>query len=106
MGRSILAVIAGYIAMFIIVIVGLSIAFIAMGVDRTYQPGTNEVSMAWIVVMLIIGLVAALVGGCTCRVIARRPRPVMALAILILIFGGLSAGFEMMERAGADDAPA
>lgn len=106
MGRAILAVIAGYIAMFIIVFVGLSIAFIAMGIDRAYQPGSYEVSTSWIVVMLIIGLGAALAGGCMCRFIAKRPKPVVALAALVLIFGGLSAGFEMMERAGADDAAA
>ena len=48
MGRSILAVIVGYIATIILVTVGLAVAFIAMGVDRTYQPGTYEVSTAWV----------------------------------------------------------
>jgi len=104
MGRAILAVIASYIVIFLVVFCGLTAAFLAMGVERAYQPASYDVSTMWIVVMIVVGLIAALAGGCVCRAIARRPKPVVALAIVVLVLGLGQAAMVMMTPVAAAEA--
>lgn len=63
MGRKILGGILGYVVMFVVVFTTFTIAYLAMGSDTAFLPGTYEVSMTWILVSSILGLVAAVVGG-------------------------------------------
>ena len=61
--RTIGAVIAGYVVVFILVFTMFTVAFLALGTNATYQPGTYDVSMLWIVISTILGFVAAVGGG-------------------------------------------
>jgi dipeptide/tripeptide permease len=91
MGRNILAVIVGYVTMFAIVFLALTIAFLAMGTDLAFQQGSFQVSPMWLVVMYIISLLAALAGGWVTATIAPRRNAVLALVVLVVILGILSA---------------
>ncbi|MFG0304900.1 MAG: hypothetical protein ACF8Q5_01660 [Phycisphaerales bacterium JB040] len=98
--RAILGVILGYVAMFVIVAVGLTIAFLVLGNDRAFQPGTYDITPLWGGVMMGVGVVAAIVGGVACALIARRgSKAPIGLAVFVLIMGVLSAVMAM----GAED---
>jgi lysylphosphatidylglycerol synthetase-like protein (DUF2156 family) len=105
MARTIGSVILGYLVMVIVVFATFSLAFQAMGVDRAYQAGTYEVSGLWIVVSIILGIVAAILGGFACARVAHSPAAPRALAAVVLIIG-LGMAVAAMAGAGADDRPA
>ena len=71
--RAILSVIAGYFAMFMIVFLSFSAAYLALGVDGTFQPGTYEVRAVWLVISFVLGLLAAMAGGWLCAAINLGP---------------------------------
>ena len=89
--RSILAVIAGYFVMFVIIFVTFSMAYLSMGADRAFREGSYEVSWFWIVISILLGTFAALAGGMVCRLIALSMTPVYVLAGLVLVLGILTA---------------
>lgn len=92
--RSILSVIAGYVVMALAVIVIFSVAFIAIGPDRAYQPGTYLVSGLWLGIWAVGSIIAALIGGFVCAKIDKPAgKGPIALAAVVLILGTLSAIF-------------
>lgn len=100
MGRTIAGVVVGYIALAAVVFLGLSVAFLALGVERSFKEGTFQPSTLWLAVMFIDSVLAALVGGWVCRVIARRPRPVLVLACIALVLGCVEGGFAVANPKG------
>ena len=91
MFRSIAAVVVGYLVMFLLVFTLFTAAYLAMGTEAAFTPGTYEVSTLWVVISFVLGLVAALVGGYVCAAIARRGKAPLALAALVLGLGILFA---------------
>lgn len=91
MGRSILAVVAGYLAMGFLVFALFTGAYLSMGADKAFQPQSYDPSMLWIIVSFVLGLIAAVIGGVVCAAIAKRPRPVTALALAVVVLGVLLA---------------
>ena len=89
--RTIGSVIVGYLVMSIVVFVGLTAAYLAMGADRAFQPGIYEVMAIWLVVMFAISLLAAFGGGKVCSLVAKSSKAFFGLAGLVLILGLLSA---------------
>jgi len=88
--RNIAAVVVGYIVMAVIVMVTFFLAYTALGPDTTYKPGTYEVSLLWIGIMLVFGAAAAIAGGVTCAKIASSRRgAAAALAVLVGFLGAL-----------------
>ncbi len=100
MGRSILAVILGYVVMFLVVFLTFSGAYLAMGTEGAFQPGTYEPSTLWLVVSFVLAFIAAMAGGCTCIWIAKKMTPAYALAGLAMVLGLAMAGAMMMEPPG------
>jgi cytochrome bd-type quinol oxidase subunit 2 len=93
MGRVIGAVVAGYAVMFLVVFLTLTGAYLAMGTDGAFQPGTYEVSVQWIAVSLVLGLLAAVAGGWVGGRLGgpRSRQAIVALAIVVLVLGIASA---------------
>jgi hypothetical protein len=89
--RAVLGVIVGYIVMALFVIVGISAAFKIMGADGTFEPERYDVTTKYVLVVLGVGFLAGIMGGCTCAWIARLPKLPMAMAAIILVFGILGA---------------
>jgi hypothetical protein len=87
MGRSALAVIAGFLAMSGFAFLAFSAAFVLMGQDGVFHHGTYETSGRWEVVSAALGLVTALVGGVVCGSIGLRSAPIWALVGLAVVFG-------------------
>jgi hypothetical protein len=87
MVRAIGGVALGYVVMVAIVFVAPWVAYLAIGADRAYQPGSYEVTGLWLVVSLATGIVAALAGGFVCAAVTRSARAAMALAGLVLVLG-------------------
>lgn len=94
--------------MFFGVFIGLTVAYMAVGAEGSFQEGTFNTSMTWNVIMIIVGLVSAILGGLVCSKIAQSKKAVMWLAGLVLVLGILLAipvltttvTPEMMVRAG------
>jgi MFS family permease len=106
MGRNILAVIVGYIAMAILIFVVFTAAYLALGDEGSFKEGSFEVSMQWVIMSIVVGLIAAVLGGITCAKISKHSKgAVMSLAVLVLVLGGLSAIAGLMaERPTGEDA--
>jgi amino acid transporter len=87
MGRVIGAVVLGYIAIFVVVFVGLSAFYLALGLGRAFQPGTFEISPLWIMVSLVVGFAAAFLGGRIALRVARGVKGPRALALVVVVLG-------------------
>jgi hypothetical protein len=102
MGRSILAVVLSYIVLFIVLFCVLTVAYLAMGPDGAFRPGSFRPSMVWSVIEIVVGLGAAVLAGWICIAIARRQGAVTALVVVILVIGALSA-IPVFMAAGAPE---
>jgi hypothetical protein len=101
--RNVLSVIAGYAAMFVFVFVTFTVAYLILGAEGSFQPGTYEVSGAWALLSIVLGLAAAILGGWVCMAIARNSKVAMVLAAVVLVLGILMAIPAFSE--GGDDRP-
>jgi hypothetical protein len=82
-------IVAGYIAMAIIITVVFIGAFLALGVERAFQPDSYEISTLWIAISMAISFGSAIVGGCVCAAISKSLRACQALAAIVVILGFL-----------------
>lgn len=92
--RIVLAVIAGYLAMAVFVFATFSAAYLIIGTEGSFRPGSFDVSKLWIVVSVVLSVVAALVGGWVCARIGRRRAAVIALAVVVVALGLAVAAME------------
>lgn len=102
MVRNIVAVILGYIVLALLIFLTFSSAYLLMGTNSAFNPGTYEVSGLWLAVSFVLGLLAAIAGGYVCSIVARGSRAPIALAVLVLLLGLLAAIPEL--RAAQDGA--
>jgi hypothetical protein len=91
MARSIIAVIVGYVTMFVLVIATFTGVFFLMGTEWSFKPGSFEASNAWNVMALIANIVIGGVGGFVCATIAKGGKAPIALAIVVFALGILLA---------------
>jgi hypothetical protein len=87
MARTIGAVILGYLVMAALIFATFTAAYLAMGADAAFRPGTYEPSSLWIVVSFILGFAAAVAGGWVCAAVGREGRAVSILAVVVLLLG-------------------
>ncbi|MBL8747041.1 MAG: hypothetical protein JNK58_11890 [Phycisphaerae bacterium] len=71
MVRAVLAVVAGYVAMLLIIFCVFTVAYLLMGADNAFRPGTYEPSPLWLVINFVLAPIAAVCGGLVCALIAR-----------------------------------
>ncbi len=91
MWRNTGAVIVGYMVMFAVVFVTFSIAFLMMGTNGAFAEGSYDVTVLWLVVSFVLGLIAAVAGGFVCAAVAKGSKAPLALAGLVLVLGLLMA---------------
>ncbi len=103
--RALVAVIAGYLSLFLVVFGGLTVAFLSMGTAAAFEPGSYDVSKAWILVSVVVTAAAALVGGLVCGKIAQTRTPVKVLMALVGVLGLLSASVVMYKPAPTEPRP-
>ncbi|HXH07038.1 MAG TPA: hypothetical protein VNI83_10655, partial [Vicinamibacterales bacterium] len=61
--RAVLGAVLGYVIIAVLVMAAQTIAYVLLGADGAFRPGTFEVSPQWIAVSLAISLAAAVAGG-------------------------------------------
>lgn len=89
--RAVGGVLLGYISMAMLVFFTFSLTYLAMGPDGAFQPGTYEVSPAWIAVSFALSLLAAIVGGMVCRWVSHSWPVTLVFAAIVLVLGLLMA---------------
>ena len=89
--KLIVAVIAGYVVMGILVFTTFSGAYLVMGADRAFQPGSYAPSMLWLILSVVLGFLAAWVGGVVCARIGGSGRAPKVLAAVVVVLGLLMA---------------
>ena len=90
--KSILGVIVGYVAMFAVAFAAYSAAYLGLGADRAFQPGTYAFSGLWLGLIIAITLIAGLIGGLTCVAISKSRTTGLVLALIVFT---LSLVFEL-----------
>lgn len=88
--RSVLGIVVGYLAIFVVLFCVLTVAYLTMGPERAFQPSSFRPSVLWDVVAIVVGLAAGVAGGFLCASIARKRGAVTALVVMILVIGALS----------------
>lgn len=77
----------GYLVMAFFVFATFSLTFVTLGADRSFQPGTYEVSEVWAFLSILLTLGAAIVGGFLCASVSRSRTAPIVLAALVLGMG-------------------
>lgn len=87
MTRKIISVIIGYITMFVFVFLSFTILFLILGPDDAFQRGSYHVSTTWLILSFVLGLIAAILGGLVCVLIAKDRKIALWLAGIVLVLG-------------------
>lgn len=95
--RPVLAVVTGYLAIAVFVMVVFSAVWLALGASFAFRPDTVEVSVGWMLMAVPVNLAAAVLGGLTCAWMSKGTsgRPVQVLAGAVLALGVLSAAMSL-----------
>ena len=84
-----MGVIVGYVEMIAFVVISFSVLYLILGAEGSFEAGTYEVSPVWIVMSIILALIAAVIGGYVCTLIARSKKPAKVLAGIVWILGSI-----------------
>jgi len=87
MGRKIIAVVVGYIAMALLLFITFTVLYLILGTEGSFKPGSFEVSTIWVICSIIVSFGAAMLGGYVCALIAKNKKTAMILAGLVFVFG-------------------
>ncbi|MDQ5845543.1 MAG: hypothetical protein M3539_09640 [Acidobacteriota bacterium] len=91
MVRAILGVIIGYVVTAVFIFAFFTLAYLAMGADMAFKPGTYDLSLIWIIISFIVNAIAAVIGGFVCAAISRSIRAAQVFAGIVLVLGILLA---------------
>lgn len=95
--KSILAVIASYVVMFIFLFAAFTGCYLALGADGAFKTDSYEVSTVWIALTVVVCLLAGIVGGFLCATISKSRRTCQVFAFIVF-FLGLLACIPAMKR--------
>jgi hypothetical protein len=85
--RSVLAVIVGYVVMFILQVAAFMTIYTLMGADWSFKPASYEASTQWTAMQFGVILVTTIMAGFVCAAIAKGGKAPLALAALVLVLG-------------------
>lgn len=89
--RNIGGAVLGWVVMFACVFVLMAGFWMMLGADGAFQAGSWEVSGTWNFGSIVIGLIAAVVGGLVCAKVSADKRGVWMLVALVVVLGVASA---------------
>jgi hypothetical protein len=95
--RIIASAIVGYLVVFLCLFALCTGAYLAMGTEAAFQPGSYQVTTTWIAVSLVLSFAAGIVGGFVSKLIARTQTGPRALAGLVLVLGLAMAAMVAMS---------
>lgn len=102
--RTILGVVLGYVTLALLIFITFSLAYLAMGADGAFQPGSYDVTALWIITSFVLSLLAAIAGGYVCAIVAKTVKAPFALAALIIVLGVVGALMVIMNTSAAKPA--
>src|SRR6266850_2389398 len=85
--RSVLAVIVGYIVMFILQVAAFMTIYTLMGADWSFKPASYQASTRWTVMQFTVIFVTALIAGLICALISKGGKAPLVLAVVALAIG-------------------
>ena len=85
--RNILGVIGGYLLMFLFVFITFSLLYLILGTEGAFQPGAYDVTITWLIASIILSIIAAVLGGLVCVIIAKNQKAGTILAVVVLVLG-------------------
>jgi hypothetical protein len=85
--RAIVAVVAGYAVIVLVVALTFSAAYTMMGVDGAFEPGTYAVSTQWLVASIGLSILGAVAGGAVASAILRSSENILAALVLVVGLG-------------------
>jgi tellurite resistance protein TehA-like permease len=85
--RAIGGVVIGYLVLALLIFTTFTIAYLVIGAEGAFKPGSYEVTPVWLVTSFALSLVAAIASGFVCAAIAKNPKATLALAGLVLALG-------------------
>jgi len=83
--KNVLAAVLGYVAMFAVSFPLFSLMWMVLGADDAFQPGSWQVSGAWIASSIVLGLIVSTAGGFTCSKLAANRTGVAILVGLVIV---------------------
>lgn len=89
--RSIVAVVVTYVVMAVFIMGVFSAIWFGMGPNQLLEPGSFKGNWFLCIAAPSVTVVAGLFGGWLCRKIGRGTKPVLALAAVVLVLGGIVA---------------
>ena len=98
MARSILAVVIAYVIMFVLAFIAFTCAYLIVGPETAFKPGSFEASTTWIGFAFVINVVEAVIGGFICALIAKVGKAPVALAIVVVVLGLVVAFADMKKE--------
>jgi len=87
MARTVLAVIIGYIVMFVLQFVTFVTVYSVLGADWSFKPASFHASTRWTLMQFTVIFVTAIIAGLVCALIARGGKAPFALAVVALLIG-------------------
>jgi cytochrome bd-type quinol oxidase subunit 2 len=100
--KSILAIIASYVVMFIFLFAAFTGCYFALGAEGTFQTDSYNVTTVWIALTVVVCLLAGVIGGFLCAAISKSKKTCQIFAFIVF-FLGLLACIPAMKR--SPDAP-
>ncbi len=97
--RKILGAVAGYVAMAIFTVVTFTVLYSMLGAGGTFEPGSFNVSINWVIYSMALSFIAALDGGFVCMIISRNKNTILILAGIVLV-AGLASAFPKLYITG------
>ena len=101
--KSILAVIASYLVMFIFMFAAFTGFYLALGTEGTFQTDSYKVTTVWIALTVVVCLLAGIVGGFLCATISNSKRTCQIFALIVFLIGLVVCCIPAMQR--SPDAP-
>lgn len=95
--RSVLAIMLSYAVMVIFFMAVFMGAYLALGVERVFQPDSYEVSTLWMGLAAFLSFCGSILGGFICAAISKSKRTCQVFAFLVF-FVGLLACIPAMKR--------
>jgi uncharacterized membrane protein YeaQ/YmgE (transglycosylase-associated protein family) len=86
--RKILGAVVGYVVFFFSVFLLFTGLSLVLGPDRLFLPGNYDPSMMWIIGAIVIGLIAAAIGGYVAALIGKSGA-VKIMAGLVVLIGAI-----------------
>jgi len=116
--RNVGGAVLGWVVMAACVFVLMAVLWMVLGVEGSFRPGSWEVTPAWSLGSLVLGLVAGVLGGIVCSRVAADRRGAWMLIVLVGVLGVANALFQapvadgvrpegvaMLEAAGSATEP-